>query len=610
MSAGADRWADALMSVALFAVDPVATGGLVVRARTGPVRDRLTTYLRALLPRNMPVRRVPATIPDGRLLGGLDLAATLSAGRPVAERGVLADAHDGVVILPMAERITPLLAARLNAAMDRGEIVLERDGLHQRVPARFGMVLLDEGAQADEAAPDSIADRLAFRADLDGIALGDAELPEDAADGMAEARAVLADIAVPDDAIDSLTGVALALGIASLRAPMLALGAARSAAALALKSDVDEDDIALAARLVLAPRATRMPVPEGNDPADAPDPPDPAETQPPDRDDGTHDPPERDASEERDADTRDPPDRPLEDVVLDAAVAAIPNDLLASLQAKASRAVAGSAAGRAGALRASRRHGRPIGTRSGDLRDGARLNVLETLRAAAPWQKIRRRMAKGPSSASRVLVRREDFRLQRYKEHAETTTVFVVDASGSSALARLAEAKGAVELLLADCYIRRDEVALFAFRGHETELLLPPTRSLVRAKRALAALPGGGGTPLAGAIDTAARLAEDIQRKGRSAGIVFMTDGRANIARDGTPGRSQAREDALAAARLLRARGLPALLVDTSPRPQDTARRLAEAMGGVYLPLPQADAAALSVAVRETLADHHPTGRP
>ena len=115
----------------------------------------------------------------------------------------------------------------------------------------------------------------------------------------------------------------------------------------------------------------------------------------------------------------------------------------------------------------------------------------------------------------------------------ETTTIFVVDASGSAALHRLAEAKGAVELLLADCYIRRDQVALIAFRGSAAELLLPPTRSLARAKRSLAGLPGGGGTPLAAGLDAAFALSDSIRRKGQTPTVIVLTDGRANIARDG-----------------------------------------------------------------------------
>ena len=176
--------------------------------------------------------------------------------------------------------------------------------------------------------------------------------------------------------------------------------------------------------------------------------------------------------------------------------------------------------------------------------------------------------------------------------------MFVVDASGSSALNRLAEAKGAVELLLAECYVRRDRVAVLAFRGAGVELLLPPTRSLARAKRCLAALPGGGGTPLAHAIEAAGQLADQVSRRGEAPVLVLLTDGRANIARDGTPGRARATEDALTAARALRPAGASALLLDTSPQPQPSAQTLADAMGAAYLPLPHAGAAGMAQVVR------------
>jgi magnesium chelatase subunit D len=196
------------------------------------------------------------------------------------------------------------------------------------------------------------------------------------------------------------------------------------------------------------------------------------------------------------------------------------------------------------------------------------------------------------------VVRKEDFHVSRFRQLGQTTTVFVVDASGSSALNRLAEAKGAVELLLADCYVRRDSVAVLAFRGKVAEVLLPPTRSLARAKRSLAGLPGGGGTPLASAIDAAAALAGQIKRKGETPIVVLLTDGKANIARDGSPGRGPAASDALAAAAQLRATGVSALLVDTSPQPQSSAEQLSAAMGAQYLALPYGGAQSLNRAVR------------
>jgi magnesium chelatase subunit D len=180
--------------------------------------------------------------------------------------------------------------------------------------------------------------------------------------------------------------------------------------------------------------------------------------------------------------------------------------------------------------------------------------------------------------------------------------IFVVDASGSAALHRLAEAKGAVELMLADCYVRRDQVALIAFRGSSAELLLPPTRSLSRAKRCLAALPGGGGTPLAAGVEAATALAELVRRRGETPMLVMLTDGRANIARDGSPGRPAAERDALVAAKQLAARGVATLLIDSAPTPHPAAQKLALELRARYLALPHADARMLSKAVQGGLA--------
>ncbi|UEM22834.1 magnesium chelatase subunit D [Skermanella mucosa] len=572
-------WEDAAAAAALFAVDPAGFGGVTVRAAAGPVRDRWLDLLRGLLDDVAPFLRVPCHVTDDRLLGGLDLAATLRAGRPVVEQGILARSDGGIVLLAMAERLPPAMAARLAAVLDRGEVRLERDGFARNIDARFGLVALDEG-DAEERPAAVLTERLAFHLDLGAIAVGQAGAPFRTVAEIAEARGRFARVRASDEVLEALCGTAAALGIGSIRAPLQALAAARAAAALEGRTEVGEADAALAARLVLAPRATCLPAPPEQEPE-----------------------PERSQEPEKDSDPNSGnQEEPLEDVVLEAARAAIPEDLLKRLGSLANAGRRAQPAGKAGAV-AQAAGGRPAGVRRGPARSGARLNVIETLRAAAPWQRLR---ADTPDSVSgtvsgtapRIQVRPEDFRIARLKRRSRTTTIFVVDASGSSAFHRLAEAKGAVELLLADCYVRRDEVALVAFRGRTAELLLPPTRSLARAKRCLAALPGGGGTPLAAGIYAASALADAVTRRGGTPALVLLTDGRANICRDGSTGRAAAEGDALSAARQVAAAGLRALLVDTSAHPEPAARRIADGMRAPYLPLPRADAAAISRAVR------------
>ena len=593
--------ARAALSAALLAVDPIGLGGAALRAAPGPLRDAWLALLRGLLPDTAPFLRVPLGASDSALLGGLDLPATLHAGRPVAQRGLLARANDGFLLLAMAERVGAGVASHLAAALDTHQVALERDGLTERCPARVAVVALDEGASDEERMPAALLDRLAFHLLLEPAAQDDKAVLWTTQD-IAQAREQLARVSVPESVLQALCAASLAWGVDSLRAPLLALRAARAAAALAGLDEADETHATLAASLVLAPRATRMPSAEP--PADAEPsaedtaPPESSEAEPP-----QDAPPAEAPQDNADADTDneqapDPEASPqaMEDRLIEAVRAAIAPGLLAALQMGQAQKARAAAAGRAGAAIKHHNRGRPVGTRRGEPRSGARLHVLETLRAAAPWQRLRQQPADG--TPGRIQVRREDFHTIRYRQNRPTTTVFVVDASGSAALHRLAEAKGAVELLLAECYVRRDRVAVLAFRGPGTELLLPPTRSLARAKRSLSALPGGGGTPLASGIEAAAELAAQLARQGDTPTVVFLTDGRANIARSGAPGRTAATEDALTAAQHFGLAGLRALLIDTSPQPSEAARTLAQAMGATYVPLPYAGAEGLSKVVQ------------
>ena len=176
--------------------------------------------------------------------------------------------------------------------------------------------------------------------------------------------------------------------------------------------------------------------------------------------------------------------------------------------------------------------------------------------------------------------------MRRYKLRSETVTLFVVDASGSTALNRLGEAKGAVERLLGESYATRDHVALVAFRKSGAELLLPPTRSLARAKRNLSALPGGGGTPLASGLEKALALALEQMNAGRDCRMILLTDGSANIALDGSPGRMEAMADALSVCRRIREQGICVTLIDVGIRASNKTRDLADALGARHVPMP------------------------
>ncbi|MBR3371844.1 MAG: VWA domain-containing protein, partial [Rhodobacteraceae bacterium] len=237
--------------------------------------------------------------------------------------------------------------------------------------------------------------------------------------------------------------------------------------------------------------------------------------------------------------------------------------------------------------------GRPLPSRAGTPDAAARVDVVATLRQAAPWQNLRRQ-TRPNAPAGQVLLMPSDIRVRQFRAQTDRVLIFVVDASGSSALARLAEAKGAIELMLADAYATRDHVALVSFRGKGAELSLGPTRSLVQAKRQLAGLPGGGGTPLAAGLQVALETALQARGHGMAPTLALLTDGRGNIALDGRADRGQAATDAATLAQVIARQGVPALVIDTGLRPNPQLVALARNMGATQIALPRADSRALS----------------
>ncbi|WP_145103641.1 magnesium chelatase subunit D [Cereibacter sediminicola] len=555
-------WERAEAALTLLAVDPVGLKGLWLRARACPLRDRVTAALSAL---PLPLRRIHPTIGDDALFGGLDLAATLSTGAPVVQKGILDE--PAALVLAMAERATPGLAARIGTALDE---------------PRHCLIALDEGAERDELLPLGLVDRLGLFIDIDGLQWGDTRDIAIDPDRLAAARARLASVKTPARAGETLARVAAQCGIASLRAPTLALAAARAQAAWEGHEAITEDDLRRAADLVLAHRAL---------PASEEAPPEPEPEPPEDEPDDTPPPPEQ---EQQQGEELFP-----EEMLVEAVRAALPSDLLEQLAAGRAARVARGATG-TGSAKSGNRRGRPLPSRMGRLGTGARIDLVGTLRAAAPWQPLRRRQQQ---SDAILLVRPSDIRIKRFRETSDRVLIFAVDASGSSAMARLSEAKGAVELLLGQAYARRDHVSLLAFRGRDAELILPPTRSLVQTKRRLAGLPGGGGTPLAHGLRLALAVGMQARARGMTPTVALLTDGRGNIALDGSANRAQAEEDALKLAASLRASGLPAIVIDTANRPQLALANLARALDAPYIALPRADAHRLSSVIGAAMGD-------
>jgi magnesium chelatase subunit D len=623
---------DALLKALLVCAINPSIGGVLVRGDKGTAKSTAARALAALLPtiekvegcsfNCLPTAPIPHCDPCGesnrllseqpapfvnlplgatedRVIGSLDIEKALRSGQRAFQPGLLASAHRGILYIDEVNLLPDHLVDSLLDAAASGTNTIEREGIAISHPASFALVgtmnleegdlrpqLLDrfalmvevEAPSDPEVRAEIVRRRTRFEEGTSAFAQEWEEEQSRWRSAIVQGRRLLPAIRLSDEQLLFISTLCTQLQVRSLRADIVINKTARTLAALDGKTEVDERDIREAAKLALPHRMRTKPGERSSL----------TDEQMQDLMEQFSSPPQLSEGDES-----------CEQEDGESEVRSAGDQILASAPAAHVRKI--SVEGAQGVLTSGRRS-----TMSTTARGAY-------VRAVKPSAGQEGALAVDATIRSSVLrnqgvlkVEPEDLHIKQRVAKAANTVLFVVDASGSmAALQRMSAVKGAVMGLLADAYKCRDTVGVIAFKGDSAQLVLPPTRSTDVAASKLDALPTGGRTPLASALQLALTVTSAPACQSAPPLLVLLTDGKANVGLDAG---SDPWQDVLSNAERLKDAGVASIVVDTEAGFVlfGQARNVAEAMGAEYVKLDDLTSETLKLEVKSRLSMRKP----
>ncbi len=542
-------------------IDP-SLGSLSINSNYSTVREAFLSSLLSLLKPKRLKKIYPFQNPTD-FAKSINMVETLTFGMPKYNEDIFSSSNLAL-ILTNTEK------------MEKGLATFLRDKIKNNKDKFF--IALDE-SESNEVSGANLSDYLIFSVNLDGTRYKDLKEVPINRKKIAEARENLATIEVNKKILDYLIASAEMFSISNMHTIFSTLKVAKSICAYKREKTVSREDINLAISLSMIHKAKQIP-----------------EFQQEKKEEASKEEQSRDDNESKANNSE--LNREDKKMLIDALKISLPSNLIENLLSKNSQSISFGEAAGSGERNNNFSAGRPIPSVNRKYSSDKRIDLMGTLTRAIPWQKLR---SSSVTKNKKIIIYPQDIMIKRFEKQSERLLIFLVDASGSNAIGRLNEAKGAIEILLSDAYAKRDNVALISFSGLKADPLLLPTKSLVTAKKKLSSLPGGGATPLASGLLEAFNMADAARSRSIKPIIILLSDGRGNMSLDGVGDRVKAFEDTKHVASLIKRNAINNIFIDTSRRKTPMADELARELNGHYFQLPMANSSSISKAVQQSI---------